>query len=579
MKKDSLTTKALTFLYKAGLLYKSDFSMYMYANSSTANAAKTISFLLKQEYIKTRHIENNNVSKHYEEAVELTRTGKDKLLEIVNDKSLKKNDRIKKFQTNDTKTIKRRLEENTVLTFFSMNDVKVFKQDKPTLEELYTKYFKELRQESNNGIYYSKSEYIDFLKNNEDFKFIDLTKIRTSKFMGIYISYKNCYVIYSCKRGNDRLFRVKYNSEKEVLFSLTRLTVHTDVNRSLFGLSQTTMNGKETVHNSPQAIVIANGNSFVYTMTLGEDNGLIKDDNPVATLAYKKDKESDIIFYGVKDDYKTVFDAYSGIYKHIYVAPRNMAGVLTINYLINNTVEKWHKESIELFKTNPKYFIESDDYIYPARELVDRWKISATYIPVYDIMMFRKISELDFVPTIVTNEEMIETIAHATRRCHRFYDSNFYLDNTRKVARLFDEDATYIYDIGGYPEGYYKIKKNIENEGQEEVDKSIYSKLPKMFGYESKISFYNDIARNIIYVDDVIEKIELQDKVIKPKMKLIKITSSKEFIEMIKTLAKNENKSVSKFLYDITYEQIEKDYKERNKAIADMRRFWKEYER
>ena len=100
-----------------------------------------------------------------------------------------------------------------------------------------------------------------------------------------------------------------------------------------------------------------------------------------------------------------------------------------------------------------------------------------------------------------------------------------------------------------------------------------------MFGYESKISFYNDIARNIIYVDDVIEKIELQDKVIKPKMKLIKITSSKEFIEIIKTLAKNENKSVSKFLYDITYEQIEKDYKERNKAIADMRRFWKEYER
>lgn len=100
-----------------------------------------------------------------------------------------------------------------------------------------------------------------------------------------------------------------------------------------------------------------------------------------------------------------------------------------------------------------------------------------------------------------------------------------------------------------------------------------------MFGYESKISFYNDIARNIIYVENVIEKIELQDKVIKPKMKLIKITSSKEFIEMIKTLAKNENKSVSKFLYDITYEQIEKDYKERNKAIADMRRFWKEYER
>lgn len=100
-----------------------------------------------------------------------------------------------------------------------------------------------------------------------------------------------------------------------------------------------------------------------------------------------------------------------------------------------------------------------------------------------------------------------------------------------------------------------------------------------MFGYESKISFYNDIARNIIYVDDVVEKIKLQDKVIKPKMKLIKITSSKEFIEIIKTLAKNENKSVSKFLYDITYEQIEKDYKERNKAIADMRRFWKEYER
>lgn len=256
-----------------------------------------------------------------------------------------------------------------------------------------------------------------------------------------------------------------------------------------------------------------------------------------------------------------------------------MAGVLTINYLINNTVEKWHKESIELFKTNPKYFIESDDYIYPARELVDRWKISATYIPVYDIMVFRKISELDFVPTIVTNEEMIDTIVHATRKHHWFYDSNFFIDNTRKVARLFNEDATYIYNISGYPEGYYKIKKNIENEGQEEVDKSIYSKLPKMFGYESKISFYNDIARNIIYVDDVIEKIELQDKVIKPKMKLIKITSSKEFIEMIKTLAKKENKSVSKFLYDITYERIEKDYKERNKAIADMRRFWKEYER
>ena len=145
---------------------------------------------------------------------------------------------------------------------------------------------------------------------------------------------------------------------------------------------------------------------------------------------------------------------------------------------------------------------------------------------------------------VMSDEETIDYILNNECSISRFGDGelmimlgrniSWFQDGTTTIKDRLIEDATYIYDISGYPEGYYKIKKNIENEGQEEVDKSIYSKLPKMFGYESKISFYNDIARNIIYVDDVIEKIELQDKVIKPKMKLIKITSSKEFIEMIK---------------------------------------------
>ena len=112
------------------------------------------------------------------------------------------------------------------------------------------------------------------------------------------------------------------------------------------------------------------------------------------------------------------------------------------------------------------------------------------------------------------------------------------------IDKLFDEDATYIYSLNGYPKGIWLLKEKIKDKNQIEEDPNIYSKLPKIFGHDDNVSFYNGIARGKIDVDKVVAKIKTKTsmKVVRRhKVKRVTIAFEKKTYEQLKKVSKYNN--------------------------------------
>lgn len=606
MHKDSLSIKAMNLLLEAGLLYKSDLSLYITALSSKANASSLIKRLTSKGYIEARSIVSNVKSNFSEDAIQLTKKGRRELSNYV---EVKNNYSLRKFHTLDVETLNKRLQENTIKVMFATCGIPAFESEKIPLVEvratllgLNTKKlnYDDVKKYMKKGAYYTREEWYKFI--DRDFKGSSDVFIG-SRYKGIYISNTNCYVIYMPDRGDNKIIKVNSDRERNLFNMIQHINNFTYVYRDVSALTKykqskhdpTKLIPCETKKNKPYALIVSDGNAEVYSMATGNPSGLVKNidfsvisDKKRRAAEKRAEEESerqtkeifDKARIGVKAKYEHEFlDAYNPLYDHMFVVPRNYSGIRSLYYLCNNTFESWAKESEELLKTNPKYFIKSSDPYYPYNELVDGWKIPAIYLPVYDVKALRKIYKKDYTPTIVTYEDMIETITRATRKHHRFYDADFYMDGKRKVACLFDEDATYIYSLNGYPKGIWLLKEKIKDKNQIEEDPNIYSKLPKIFGYDDNVFFYNSIARGTITVDEVIAKIKTKTsmKVVRRhKVKRVTIAFEKKTYEQLKKVSKYNNISMQEYIKKLTYDSITNDYKVYNDTLQNMKRKWKE---
>ena len=595
MKEDVLSTKTIEFLNKATMLYKNDLITYIAYQSTRQNASQTIRRFESSNIIDSKSIDGKI-------AYFLTRTAKKEL-------GLAKIEK-KDFHTTNEVTLSRRLEENTAKLLFSLCDIPIFEDEKISLEDVRATMLGTNKNSSLNydqvndylkkGAYYTKKEWFNFINSVSSGK---SDTCEGSRFKGVYVSKNNCFFVYIPERGDNKILKVNYEKEKNLKASAQVLNNFTNVYRDVPELysykpskiDPNKMVPASKVKNEPFALIISDGNAQVYSMAMGNPSGLIKGIDFSSLIEKKKkaaerkaEEEADKINRKIigaaranaRVKYGQVFlDAYNDIYNHIFVASRNFSGIRTINYLCNNTLESWQSEARELFKTNPKYFVKANSPIYPYMELVQNRKVPAIYLPVYDVKMLKRIAENDFVPTILTYEDMIETIAHSTRKQHRFYDADFYLNGTRMVASIFDRDSTFIYDYSGYTKGEYMLRKYLEEKGKEPTNRYIYTKLPSMFGYELATEFYNSIAREEIDIKKVAAVIETKDL---PEQKETKynirksvcLHVSRDTHFKLKTVAKHKKMSIQQYLMKIIYDPLMEDYKEYNDNLQKMKREW-----
>lgn len=594
MKKDILSTKAIELLNKSTMLYKNDLYMYITILSTRQNASRIIQRFESEGIIDYKNIDGKV-------ACYLTRTAR-------KDYELKKIDN-KEFHTTDELTLSRRLEENTIKLLFSLCNIPTYEDEKISLEDVRATMLGVDKKKSFNyedvndylkkGAYYTKKEWFSFINSVSSGK---SDTCEGSRFKGVYVSKNNCYFVFIPERGDNKILKVNYEKEANLKASAQVLNNFTNIYRDIPELYSYRQSKNEPgkmipaskVKNEPFALVISDGNAQVYSMAMGNPSGLIKGIDFSSLVEKKKvaaerraEEEADRISNAIigaarakaKVKYGQVFlDAYNDIYSHMFVASRNYSGVRAINYLCNNTLESWKNESIELFKTNPKYFTKTSSPIYPYVELVQGRKIPAIYLPVYDVKMLKRIAENDFIPTIVTFEDMIETIAHSTRKHHRFYDADFYLNDVRTVANLFDRDSTFIYDYSGYTKGELMVRQYLEEKGKEATNRYIYAKLPSMFGYELATSFYNSIARNELDIKKVAAKIDTKD-IVKEETKYnirktVSLHVGKDFHYKLKVVAKSKKLSIQQYLMKIIYDPVVADYKKYNDNLQKMKREW-----
>jgi predicted DNA-binding protein len=95
-----------------------------------------------------------------------------------------------------------------------------------------------------------------------------------------------------------------------------------------------------------------------------------------------------------------------------------MAGVDSLDYIAHHTFEQWQKDSRELFE-------ELEDFeLIPEEFVANKWLIArdvqkdirAIYMPYYDIKMLEFFHKFHEDISIVTYEDMAETISHCLRR-------------------------------------------------------------------------------------------------------------------------------------------------------------------
>ena len=594
MKKDLLSTKAIELLYRSTMLYKNDLNLFIASQSTRQNASQIMQRFESSNMIDYKNIDNKI-------ACYLTKTGrKDITLPKTNN-----ND----FHTTDEAVLSRRLQENTIKVLFSICGIPAFEDEKIALEDVRNimlglsasnHSYEQVNEYLKKGAYYTSKEWIKFTNSVSQAKSDTFVPTR---FKGVYISKTNCFFVYIPERGDNKIMKINYEKEKGLKASAEIIKNFTNVYRDIPELytykqsknDPSKMIPASKVKNEPFALILSDGNAQVYSMAMGNPKGLIKGFDFTSIIEKKKraaeikaveqaDQLSNEIIGIAKEaarvNYGQVFlDAYNDIYEHIFVISRNSYGIRSLEYLCNNTLESWHNESIELFKTNPKYFIKTNSPIYPYVELVQNRKIPAIYLPVYDVKMLKRIAENDFSPTVVTYEDMIETIAHSTRKQHRFYDADFYLSEVRTVANLFDKDSTFIYDYTGYVKGELDIRNYLKEKGKEPTDKYIYSKLPSLFGYELSTAFYNSIARGELDLRKIAAKIDTTDL---PKEQGRKHNAKKsvclhvngDFHYKLKCVAKHKRLSIQQYLMKIIYNQVIEDYKIYNDNLQKMKREW-----
>ena len=586
IRSNTLKEKLMSYLMEVGWCYKSDLYMIGKMNGDESNSIKEIKRMYDDGLIEEK-VETN---KKRLSVVGLTKKGYVEIANKMNERGMEMSDEYKKiekeFHMSRIEALKTKVSDNRIKTMMMISGVHTTPTDKPSLaylvetiqektpaankrDKVYNDSltYDQCKEKLSNGIYYTMKEFRDFVDGEEEGT---SDMFMGTRARGIFISQNNCFVVYIAEPGNNRLIRVRPESEKRLMRVLMTILRITDVQRDLPMLSKRRISKFDKteiidnmIENNVYALVISDRDSLVYSMATGNPRGRIIGKDKMLTDKRKQDyhdhNNTQAKSLWLKGD--------GSIYQRMFVTPFTENGIHSLEYLCNTSAEEWYYTSINLFKDKETFEINNDGQHYPAYELSEQ-KIPAIYMPVFEVNELYRISNKDYNVTIVTYEDMVNAIARSIRKDVHYYDAD--------TLNKFDDNITLIYDYSGLPKGQKMISDELLKQNQE-CDYDYYQKLPSTFGYD-KTKFYNEVARKRIDLNKLLPSIHAHEIVIKPQKRIrrksITLTMGEELTDKIYQAAKLNNVSASVYIKNIIYKTVNDDAAKYKELLKTNRSKW-----
>lgn len=519
-----------------------------------------------------------------------------------------------RFRTTNPQKYLRELENSHVMNFISISGAKVFKSEKPSLLDLYLN--KNLKINSS-GYYYSLKEFREFDKSLCKLNNMPLgEEYRSSTASGIFISDKRCLIIYLSEPTTNKIV---YLSDSEKILKSKIINYFSD--KFDFGKHVIFMNQK-SIKSSVEALVLSDSNALIYSMATGKKHG-----------KFKTDKEKDLTRLYTPEKLLLHDNA---LFSNIYCIPTTRTGIQSIRYLINHSINDYDADSYHQIKTHPDLFecteLRDEYFSYGYTKQKDdaypNMNRKVIYMPVADINTLFRLSLRNDINSdyyerysFITYPELVGAISHSIRKDRCLYyeieDSVLYIKKNKDIEKeiiakkqiyFFPSRNRYI----GLTKSEYKAIQEISN----------YHKLnhKKSYWKQSELDLYMNefYAKQEIDLDEIIQACEnieseskytvpvdvitydyygykntgnearyLESKNAKKRMhkKMTKDnhlsvqTYDVEKIKVIKQAAKSKNKSISKYVLEIVYQQALEDIKDAKedtlKSLSEMRKRYK----
>lgn len=484
----------------------------------------------------------------------------------------------------DASEVRKMCTDARVKMMFFLAGAPVFPSMKPSLYHLYSSFavpasdyneeydHKPLYRDSTSpaeckatlktGIYYTIAEVREFLNEDSPGQ-SDTTYV--SRARGIFISQTNLFIVYTCRRGNNKMLYLR-TSEKNIIDAIRQLIRITDVRRTVLELSTFGMSSQgERIVRSPysndvDALVISDSDALVYAMAMGYPHGTVKPsstDEPKTKPKWKKN----------------FLDAENEDYARIFVTPYTPSGVDMLSYVCHTSAEQYHKDSVLLMQQINGFTPNGYNQLYPFDENGDR-KIPAIFFPAYEVKELGRIAKSKGPVAIVTYHNMIDTIAHSVRKEIHYYDADTHEPVTSGIT---------LYDGDGHPKGYNMICDVMTEHGFSPNRAQIVG-IAKSYGLDPS-EFFNRVAAGQIPADEALWKIgagKLKPAnvvdVEKPEMVQVSFFIPAELANDVKRAARYSNTSVSGYLKNLTVEntdRIHEDSEKYKEYLRSLRKSWK----
>lgn len=521
-KKDSIRDDLLRFLFVNGRVRAAEARMFMSYRYQNPGMGSTLYREFLKEGIITEityklSVRKRRGTKEMEDVViAITKEGEEKILKSYphlkasNEYRMESNE-----QRVESKALYKKLTDRGVMLMFWAAGVPVFPDEKPSLDHLKGIFLntdikiegyrdcldqKECKEFLENnvgkngeiisygGAYYTSEEFLEYIKRNETLG----DTFRGTRIRGVFMSNKNCYLVFAQRRFSDTMLSVTYKSERGLLTALKKALSFTDIYRPIPQLSS-----KSYVrYNKPQAIIISDGKKLVYEMATGDVKGKGKETRDMIKSVSAIEKYNAMHIDDEEGKRATTYlTAGTDLFEDIYVTPLSLSGIDALGYLLANSKESMIAEARSVIESIPDFYKTDDTVLYPYRS--KKYKDNAAmpeYIPVYNVKQLRWIRERGGEPLIITDEDMLNPIAHSIKLPAHYYDPY--------SGKEYPKDMVLSYTKTGHIEGLEKLKEDLKDKGLSLKNNFDWSTLHKKFGI-SQSELYNKIARGEITAEEI----------------------------------------------------------------------------
>ena len=519
-----------------------------------------------------------------------------------------------RFRTTNPQKYLRELENSHVMNFISISGAKVFKSEKPSLLDLYLN--KNLKINSS-GYYYSLKEFREFDKSLCKLNNMPLgEEYRSSTASGIFISDKRCLIIYLSEPTTNKIV---YLSDSEKIIISKIINYFSD--KFDFGKHVIFMNQK-SIKSSVEALVLSDSNALIYSMATGKKHG-----------KFKIDKEKDLTRLYTPEKLLLHDNA---LFSNIYCIPATRTGIQSIRYLINHSINDYDADSYHQIKTHLDLFecteLRDEYFSYGYTKQKDdaypNMNRKVIYMPVADINTLFRLSLRNDINSdyyerysFITYPELVGAISHSIRKDRCLYyeieDSVLYIEKNKDIEKeviakkqiyffssrnrhkgLIESEYKAIQEISNYHELNHKKSYWKQSEldlymnefyAKQEIDLDKIIQACENIESESKYTVpvdvitydyygYKNTGNEARYLESKNAKKRMHKKMTKDNYLSVQ-TYDVEKIKVIKQAAKSKNKSISKYVLEIVYQQALEDIKDAKedtlKSLSEMRKRYK----